>query len=218
MTETHRKRISRARKAWWKKKKKEDPSFAAKQVAILNRGMRGTNRDKAEKWRPPNAIRIELRDQQHWYVFLCEECRINEVWRPCYYFFDPKKYAKRIDQIRCRRCANKHNWDKAREPFESLYNVLKTRRDDTSLTFEEFLAFIKIEACHYCDQQVVWTSRGTPRPTNLDRKDSSVGYTRENCVVCCPECNRIKSDKYSYEEMLVIGKLLKKLRKARWDL
>ena len=209
-------KISRSRKAWWAKKKKEDPPFVAERVAVLNQGQRAKNRERAERHLPPNALRIELHRQQHWYVFLCEECGVNEVWRPCYYFFDcpaRQKYAKRIARIRCRRCSNGHNWDYARKPFESLYSVLKTRRSDTSLTFKEFLKFTKVETCHYCDQQIFWAPRGGSGATNLDRKDGSMGYTRENCVVCCGECNRIKSNEYSYDEMVLVGKFLKKLRR-----
>lgn len=205
------KRDGKARKAWWAKKKKDDPSYVAEKVAALSRGMRAKSRATAEKNFPPNALRIELRDQQHWYVFLCEECGVNEVWRPCYYFYDQQKYKKLLD-IHCRRCSNGHNWDEARKPFESLYNILKTRGHVVSLTFDEFLKFTEVKVCHYCDQQVVWTSRGRPSPTNLDRKDSSEGYTQENCVVCCPECNRVKSNKYSYEEMLLIGATLKTIK------
>lgn len=217
-------KISRSRKSWWAKKKEEDPSFVAERVTALNQGQRTKNRERAERNLPSNALRIELRNQQHWYVFLCEECGVNEVFRPCYYFFDClerlklpdrfyKKYAKRIARIRCRRCSNTHNWDSVRKPFESLYNLLKTRRSDTSLTLEEFIEFTKIKTCHYCDRQVVWAPRGGRGATNLDRKDGSKGYARENCVVCCGECNRIKSDEYSYDEMILIGKFLKKLRR-----
>jgi hypothetical protein len=204
-------KISKARKAWWAKKKKDDPLLVTERIAAMNRGQRAKGRKRAENNLPSNALRIELRDQQHWYVFLCEECEVNEVWRPCYYFSNRQKYEKFLD-IRCRRCSNTHNWDKARKPFESLYSILKTRRDDTSLTFEEFLEFTKVETCCYCDQQVIWAPRGGRGATNLDRKDSSKGYSRKNCVVCCGECNRIKSNKYSYEEMLLIGATLKTIK------
>ena len=43
---------------------------------------------------------------------------------------------------------------------------------------------------------------------NLDRKDSIKGYTKENCVVCCKRCNRAKSNLFSYEEWLEIGKFI----------
>ena len=34
---------------------------------------------------------------------------------------------------------------------------------------------------------------------NLDRKDNSIGYSKNNCVVCCSTCNYIKGDKFTYE-------------------
>jgi len=84
------------------------------------------------------------------------------------------------------------------------------------LTFDEFLEFTKISTCSYCDTALQWSERGSylgeSRPYNLDRKNNAEGYSKKNCVVACGECNRIKGNKYSYDEMLVIGKLLKELR------
>jgi hypothetical protein len=39
----------------------------------------------------------------------------------------------------------------------------------------------------------------------LDRKDSSQGYTLDNTVACCARHNRIKSDIFSYSDMVRIG-------------
>lgn len=35
----------------------------------------------------------------------------------------------------------------------------------------------------------------SPDPLNgIDRVDNSIGYTQENCVPCCAQCNRAKSN------------------------
>jgi hypothetical protein len=41
-------------------------------------------------------------------------------------------------------------------------------------------------------------------PVGIDRKDNSVGYTLENSAPCCPRHNEIKSDVFSFEQMLDI--------------
>lgn len=47
---------------------------------------------------------------------------------------------------------------------------------------------------------------------NLDRKDNAVGYTVENCVVCCKSCNKTKWTSLDYEEMIAVGKIRKRKR------
>jgi hypothetical protein len=64
-----------------------------------------------------------------------------------------------------------------------------------SLSFDDFKE-LRIKPCHYCGNYIGDGGYG------LDRKDSNLGYTLENIVPCCRECNITKMDKLSYEEML----------------
>jgi hypothetical protein len=76
------------------------------------------------------------------------------------------------------------------------------------LTMTEYLEFTK-QPCHYCHG---------PLPeygTGLDRGDCSLGYTKENIIPCCGQCNRIKSDVYSVAEMEIIGSVLKDIAATR---
>jgi len=99
-------------------------------------------------------------------------------------------------------------------PYEALYRTIQRENEDklVELTYEEFLDFTKIKQCHYCEAPVEWTEFHLVRNGsryNLDRKDNSIGYSKENCVVCCKRCNRIKSDHLTYEQMLQIGALIR---------
>jgi hypothetical protein len=94
-----------------------------------------------------------------------------------------------------------------KRPYESLYNRLTNecrRRNNKlarlELTYEEFLEFTNIKECHYCHDIICWKKYGDTHCTNLDRKDSLLPYTKNNCVVCCTRCNRGKSNLFSYEE------------------
>ena len=102
-------------------------------------------------------------------------------------------------------------------PFEWLYkgHIVKRKQWD-DLTYEEFLEFTSFKGCHYCGISLIWnqyrTGAGTQANTNLDRKDNSIGYTKSNLVPCCFRCNAIKSTHLTYNEMVEIGKCIRKMR------
>lgn len=63
------------------------------------------------------------------------------------------------------------------------------------------------EACHYCGaspntppHSIVLRERGVLK-NGIDRVDSAIGYERDNCVPCCPTCNKAKGV-LSYSEFL----------------
>ena len=77
-------------------------------------------------------------------------------------------------------------------PYEYLYNRIKQGKHEVTMTYEEFLAFTKEDKCHYCNAPVrfkIHIYGEGESPTNLDRKDNSIGYSKNNCVVCCKRCN-----------------------------
>jgi hypothetical protein len=105
-------------------------------------------------------------------------------------------------------------WGPDMRPYEALYHIVHTearrgsRNIPVSLSYEEFLEFTKATACYYCGSPLVWAERIRHKEyvgTNLDRKDNSLGYSKENCVACCGSCNRTKGDRFTYEEFLIIG-------------
>jgi hypothetical protein len=59
-----------------------------------------------------------------------------------------------------------------------------------------------IKGCFYC---------GHPS-TGLDRIDNKIGHIESNCVSCCSECNIIRMDKLTHEDMKIIGKSIKQVK------
>ena len=57
------------------------------------------------------------------------------------------------------------------------------------------------QVCHYCGESD-WTKLG------VDRKDSSLSHTPENCVPCCKACNDKKNTTPYDEFMRMIGKVI----------
>ena len=110
-----------------------------------------------------------------------------------------------------------------KRPYESLYNKLKwvasDRCNSLNITYEEYVEFTKITQCHYCGSAIKWDKhfihKGNSHGYKLDRKDNNKGYSKDNCVVCCSMCNFVKSDKFTYDEMLKIGPFLKEVINER---
>jgi 5-methylcytosine-specific restriction endonuclease McrA len=119
---------------------------------------------------------------------------------------------------KCMRCTQ------LKEPYKYIYNELKLhKRDDiiVELTFEEFLEIIKNINCHYCGEKLIYEEysrvwgKTNSRAHQLDRKDNKLGYTKDNVVTCCWECNRLKSDRFTYEEFMQLSPVLNKIQNER---
>jgi hypothetical protein len=95
--------------------------------------------------------------------------------------------------------------------------MCKDRGVKVDLSYEDLLHFVSKKTCEYCDKELVWVERQTKKTsgaTNLDRKESDREYSKDNCVSCCWECNRIKGNVYTFDEMKIIGALFKQLRET----
>lgn len=110
---------------------------------------------------------------------------------------------------------------KRRKRFWGVYNSLlrgsaKRRGVDCDLTYEEFLFLTQIRDCCYCGCEVTWepfTGHGVSR-YNLDRRDASRGYSLDNVVVCCAECNRMKSNTCNADEFRAMRLFLSRWREG----
>ena len=65
--------------------------------------------------------------------------------------------------------------------------------------------FLK-QPCFYC---------GDTEDVGLDRIDNSKGHTKDNVVPCCYSCNTARGNNFSFEEMKVLGKTIKEIKKCR---
>lgn len=163
-----------------------------------------------------NAVRIEkkiynINSRTTTWVFKCE---CGEEYKAQYSHLKTHKG-------KCKSCVQKG------KPYEAIYNELKATKhlktENKDLTYKEFLDVISIKKCHYCNTDMHWfphtKDKGKEikgsRAYQIDRKDNQIGYIKENCVSCCWTCNRLKSNIFTYEEFIEIGKLLKKFRSKR---
>lgn len=144
------------------------------------------------------------------YVFSCStpECRNTLKVRT-------SELSKR--SRKCMSCVHQ------KRPYESIYLGLYNdhRRTKVELTYEEFIEFTKIQNCTYCNDTIPWSPYSTvkgeyiSRAYFLDRKEFDLPYSISNCVVCCTDCNRIRSNKFSYDEFMQLAPVLKSIRDSR---
>lgn len=115
-----------------------------------------------------------------------------------------------------------------KRPYEWIFNRLvrtsKNRKLDCTLNFDDFLQLTKTKNCHYCNNLVEWTPFGKSwirggnnktTSTNIDRMDNTKGYIQNNCCVCCDFCNKLKGNKFTYKEMLLLAETIKQIFKKR---
>lgn len=160
-----------------------------------------------------DAIRREKKvngkNRYYLYIFECLGCGME---------LNVQSSSLKMHTGKCRRCTQ------LKEPYKYIYNELKThKRSDKEVTmsFEEFLEIISNPICHYCETPLVYEKnsrywgKSNSRAHKLDRKDNNLGYDKDNLVTCCWECNRLKSDRFTYDEFIQLSPILKKIMNER---
>jgi hypothetical protein len=103
----------------------------------------------------------------------------------------------------------KEKAEKSGAAFSALLNEYKQSARKNGVVF--FLSdneFRKLTSsdCYYCGQKpegIRWSAsrRESYSFNGVDRKEGILGYSLDNCVSCCWDCNEMKSDR-SHEEFL----------------
>jgi len=164
-----------------------------------------------------NAIRTEWyksskSNRLRLYIFICN-CGKELKIRP--------SYLSRHSGI-CKSCNGKKTIKKAQvsnrlRPYESKFNLFKTRCPETDLNYEDYLKFVGTD-CHYCERKLPWQPFGENNPGFwLDRKDNNIGHLKMNLVTCCGICNNTKRDEFTYEEFMLLATVLKQIRELRQE-
>ena len=86
----------------------------------------------------------------------------------------------------------------------------KNRKKNWELNQKDYEELIS-DTCFYCSDEL---GQASETGVGLDRVDSSLGYTYDNCVPCCGVCNSIKNNFLSLDETLVAIQAILTLRKG----
>lgn len=99
-----------------------------------------------------------------------------------------------------KRTKTKMSYDTFSAVWQSYKKGAKDRKLSFNLNKDEFYALTQGN-CHYCGAAPAQVRK--PRVKNklasfiyngIDRVDSALGYSVENCVTCCGRCNKMKLD------------------------
>lgn len=107
---------------------------------------------------------------------------------------------------------------------ELIFTCKKRNKHIVTLTYDEFIDIITDAKCHYCNKELIYNKytrdenlNYVSRAYQLDRKNNDLGYTKENVVPCCWECNRLKSNIYTYKEFMRFSPILKEIQQERCE-
>jgi len=118
---------------------------------------------------------------------------------------------------------------KYKQTPKGIYQCLKincyNKKRPFLLEKEDFINwYLKQEKiCHYCGvkenempiifKKVSVSRTGIVNRLTIDRKENKQGYIINNIVLSCSQCNRIKGEFLSHNEMLKVGKIVRK----KWE-
>jgi len=124
------------------------------------------------------------------FSYYCKEC--SRIEKRKYYQKNrekEKEYTReyyRKNKARCKEWRKEYMKTVRGRYFVYKADATRKRRNISwNLTIDEFEEITK-QPCHYCGRMGKYGFSG------IDRKDSSKGYSIENCVPCCEVCNRVK--------------------------
>lgn len=111
-------------------------------------------------------------------------------------------------------------YQKCKENYLSNYHNIFDPND-----FEELLDNKSCKYCGVTNNEVIELAadkkinKKSERGWNLeiDRIDSNYEYTKENCVMACYWCNNAKTDEFTFDEFIEIGKSISKIWRKRLD-
>jgi hypothetical protein len=112
----------------------------------------------------------------------------------------------RVRHLESARAWGRTNSYSSKGKFQALTGGAKKRKLTLDLTYDQYLEIVIGGVCCYCDSPLPKAGHG------IDRKNSTLGYSKSNCSPCCTVCNRIRGkDDISHEEMFEVAKLLQRL-------
>lgn len=97
--------------------------------------------------------------------------------------------------------------------LKNYVRMCKRKNVYWELSIEQFHKLTS-QACKYCGKPPLQVSRSYTY-NGIDRLNPKQGYIPDNCVPCCKECNWIKGDRLTPDEMMVVGEALSTYRKRR---
>jgi len=144
--------------------------------------------------------------------YICKSCRNS--YRRKYRFFKDAFGSSNIDAVRKVISDNKILKEKYGKYIFNLaqsrrlsYLKIDNERGRSNDLDTEFVINEISKQCVYCGEK--------NDPRGLDRIFNNKGHLKNNVVPCCAICNTTRSDRFTHEEMFLIGETIKIIKKNR---
>lgn len=131
----------------------------------------------------------------------------------------------------CINCFNKKRRDKYEQVSLGIYIERKNKRREQNKTKIDQIALV-LQHCKTFDKKkkfsdkivsIEFISKALDKPcfycdypsTGLDRLNNNLGHSEENCIPCCKDCNIARGNRFSPDEMVIIGNAIKEVKDNR---
>lgn len=153
----------------------------------------------------------------------CEYCnkeRSVEMWA---LYRNKKSTFNKTGETPCSKCFlskvnigfNNPNRKHIDQRYPEYKTNAKRRGINFYLTSEQFAEIVNCP-CHYCDGFSVDRNIKS-RGNGIDRKNSNMGYEKDNCVPCCSTCNFIKNNMGYGDFIKYIKQVYKTIKKYEME-
>lgn len=104
-----------------------------------------------------------------------------------------------------------------KQELKSLCKTHYKNNFEDVFSFSDFSELNKADKCCYCNltiekvkklanKKLLFKKNERGWNLEIDRKNSNYEYSKENCVMSCYWCNNAKTDEFTYDEFIKIGK------------
>ena len=153
---------------------------------------------------------------------VCKESKSHEAFRPV-----RLRNGKMALKARCRQCESKYamKWQEENDYcqdiqyvfYQRAYGIIRDRRAPVGFSCKELKEYLislwekQHGKCYYTGKNMVFNgyTKNIMNAVTVDRVEPSLGYVKDNIVVCCAIVNRIKQnlslDELKYWVDLIVG-------------
>lgn len=158
--------------------------------------------DKCRKCESEDIALYQLKNKD----YICRACKKSEM-RAKYLenrdrYIDTAKKQYRTKE----KAFGTIGWARQTLAGFRYFDKKKEKTTICDLNVDELLSFTK-QPCFYCGDSL--------DRINVDRVDNTIGHTKGNLVPSCYCCNSVRMEKWSHEEMKIIGQAIALVKAGR---
>ena len=167
---------------------------------------------------------VKKRKQEYYKINKENIDRRNKEWHKSHKEQHSIRTKKWYRENKKRHLMNYSKWAKEHREELNAYNRKWGRENREKKMIFSYTKYDKKKG-FICDLSEVWIKNNiTSKPCTYcgsvvgigcDRIDNSMGHLKINVIPCCRQCNSIRNNFFTVEEMLLLGKTIKRIKSKR---